>query len=801
MRRNLFSVVVLLAIGQTMVGQAVVGAEPKIESFGPCIVSTGETTTLQIVGEGLASLRDLVFYSPEVECVEIVSQDDFEAVVNVRAAEGASVGAVPFRLLTGDGFSNLRTLRITDFPVVNEPERESLNSPTALNPNQNVAIYGTLQQGEFDQYTIELESGETCAAVAEAVRLGGPLLDTVLKVYLPSGELLKVVDDTSLYRQDPALSFTAPQAGRYTIEIHETNYDGGDDSHYVLYLGDFTLPSLVYPAGGQAGESLVVRSTEASGDQSFSIPVPSQLDESWLSVRLGTEGRLSPTAVNLRVAPFGNVLESPANDSVAAVCGSVASVPIALNGILEIPGDVDYFAFEAEEGEHLRFEVFAESIGSPADTRISILDAAETVFSSNDDWGSHDSRLEFKPTTSGVYFLKVTDKLGNGSDMGVYRVEVTRVQPSVTPFLPRPDRLSQAGQSISVARGNRALASIAVHREMFDGDVSVRAEGVSEGIEFPKTTIAADQFWMPVVISADAKTKIGGSLLQLSASSGVDGVTGQFRQTVDLVSGTADTLFYGVTVDRLPLAVMESIPFTLELEQPQSALPSGGTFALKVRVQRAEGFDEPLTVSFPFLPPWVVCEPTLTISAQATEAEHVFNATFEAEERVWPLVAVAEVDVKGSKSDVSGLQGKKASSQLVEIQIAKSPVVGTFAPLATEQGQTLEATCALQFSGSVPADTTAVLEGLPNRVTAKQIQVKGSPRQIRFKLEVPPDAPVGTFDSLQCRLSGQLEGQPISYVVAAGTKLQIAEPGRLARGESGELLSPLEALRQTSKTK
>ena len=138
---------------------------------------------------------------------------------------------------------------------------------------------------------------------------------------------------------------------------------------------------------------------------------------------------------------------------------------------------------------------------------------------------------------------------------------------------------------------------------------------------------------------------------------------------------------------------------------------------------------------------------------------------------------------------------------MVEIQVAKSPVAGTFAPLATEQGQTLEATCALQFSGSVPADATAVLEGLPNRVTAKQIQVAGTPGMIKFELEVSPDAPVGTFDSLQCRLSGQLEGQPVSYVVAPGTKLQIAEPGRLARGDSGELLSPLEALRQTSKTK
>jgi len=48
---------------------------------------------------------------------------------------------------------------------------------------------------------------------------------------------------------------------------------------------------------------------------------------------------------------------------------------------------------------------------------------------------------------------------------------------------------------------------------------------------------------------------------------------------------------------------------------------------------------------------------------------------------------------------------------------------------------------------------------------------------------------------LQCRLQGTLSGQPVSFVVAVGTKLQIAAPGRLARSDSGELLSPLEALR------
>jgi len=773
--------------------------EPKIESLRPGVISVGETETFTIVGEGLASLYDIAFYAPGIVCEQVVSKSDFEAVVKVRVDQDSPAIAVPFRLLTSDGYSSLRTLRVVDLPVLVEPQRDTKESPVAITDSLGMAIYGTLEQGDYDRYAVSLQKGQVCTAIVEAVRLGGPLLDTVLKVYSPSGELIQTVDDSNLYRQDPVLSFVAKDVGDYVVEIHETNYGGSPDSHYLLYVGPFAKPSLVFPAGGPDGKMLSVRllDSEASGSDSFTIDRLSSDGSHWFPLRLTSGKVTTPTSIPLRVSPFENVLESEACASIDLAVKSPHELPIAFNGILEQTGEVDYYAFSAKPGSLVRLQVFAQSVGSTIDSKITVLDSQRRIVGTNDDWTSHDSQLDFMPGAEGTYILCVADKLQDGNPHGVYRVEATLVQPALTSFLPRADRLTQSGQTIAVPKGNRTLVNLAVQREHASGPAMIEVTNPPDGVTFPKVEVPSDCFWYPVVVSANDSAVIGGELssVRVSSSSDSSSVIGGFAQTVDLVAGSADTLFYGVTVDRLAIAVVDPLPFTLELEKPQAQLPGGGSIKLKVSVNRAPGFDAPIRVSFPFLPPWVVCEPTLIIPAGQSEASHEFAAGFEALPRTWPLVAVAEVDVKDASTDLISLQGRQVASQIVDLTIVSSPITGGFQPLAAEQGDALIAEFQFKTNGPVPDEMTATLEGLPNRVVVEPITVSSSGENAQFSLKVADDAPLGVFDSLQCRMQGTLAGQPVSFVVAVGTKLQIAAPGRLARSDSGELLSPLEALR------
>jgi hypothetical protein len=238
---------------------------------------------------------------------------------------------------------------------------------------------------------------------------------------------------------------------------------------------------------------------------------------------------------------------------------------------LQAQGDVDCYAFEAEEGHPLLIEAFANRIGSAADTLISVLDSDMQTISFNDDWGSHDSRIDFQPPRTGRYYLRVTDKLAAGAATAVYRVELSALEPNVTAFLPRPNRLSQQSQTISVPQGNRVLARMGVRRELVEGDVRMEFVDLPSGVKASSLIVPSDQYWMPVVLESKDTAAVGGQLagMEVFLESG-DEVAGGFGQIVDLVAESADQLFQSAQVTRIPVAVAPAIPFSIELETPKA---------------------------------------------------------------------------------------------------------------------------------------------------------------------------------------------------------------------------------------
>ena len=100
----------------------------------------------------------------------------------------------------------------------------------------------------------------------------------------------------------------------------------------------------------------------------------------------------------------------------------------------------------------------------------------------------------------------------------------------------------------------------------------------------------------------------------------------------------------------------------------------------------------------------------------------------------------------------------------------------------------------------MPPQMTATLEGLPNRVAASTAAVSAEDQKVSFLVKVEPTAPVGSFPSLVCRLTGAIAGQEVSYCVGRGAVLRIERAGALLIDDAGRALSPLEVLRK-SRTK
>ncbi len=816
-------------------------AEPSVESLSPRVLQRGVTSQVKFVGAGLTHCRELKFYSPGIQCSNLEVVDDYSVIAILKVDPDCKIAGHAFRLRSDEGFSELRTMHVSRFPVMIEPERKSVDEVIAISTkatdspqDQAVTIVGVLQDGDYDRYKVALKKGQRLTAEVEAIRLGGDLLDTVLTVTDPKGQVVAINDDGPLLHQDPNLSLLADVEGDYTVEVRESNYGGSATAQYSLHLGSFPAAAVAFPAGGQAGQATTVKLLTVADKLENSarmqlVVVPEDATEFQLFAT--DEFGTSATPIPFRVSTYPNVMEREPNDTLRDGANSVdagsssPSAPIAFNGILQKSDDFDYFPFQATKGESLRIEVFAYRVGSPVDPLLYLFNAAGQPLAQNDDNGSHDSCIEWTAPATGVYWIGIHDKLNRGWVDGVYRIELEQTEPSLTAFLPRPDRTSQRKQTISVPQGNRVIAKVGLLREGLDGiPAQLRFADLPPGVQASPVYVAPNEFWALAVLEANPDAPLAGTLSQVIPAVEKSGrsVTGSFRQVVDLIAESADRLYEATTVDRLAVAVTPAMPFSVDMLQPQTELPLGGTLDLVIRLNRTlpktddasptKQFTAPVKIEFPFLPDGCVSEPFVIIDGDKSEGVFRISASPDALVGEYKLAAVASVHLTNdrNRSARSGSKEKSNSSsenwfafkdreiatQLIDLKITTSPLTGDFQSMAVEQGGKLKVRCKLSKLGLIPEQLHCELEGLPNRIVAPAVNQASSADVVEFDVLVPNDAPLGVFSNIQCRLSGELQGSQVSFVVPSRTDLHVTEPGKLFRADDGRVLSPLEALRK-----
>ena len=789
-------------------------APPSVERIFPAAGQRGTTFPVTVFGAGLENAVEAMFYNSDITCERLEPESDNVLILHLTAAEKCSPGMYPFRIRSADGISELHVIGISRLPVVVEIEFNDA-SEDAQPLTVNNTVVGTIEAGDVDSFRVTLRKGDRISAEAEAMRSGGTMLDAVLNVLSPQGEWLASVDDTPLRRQDPIVSLSAPVDGDYIVQLHESSFEGNEASRYALHVGSFPAPQFVYPVGGPVGETVPVTfGGDASGPMAQNISLK-QKSHGTTQVFCEQNGQVAPTGLPFRVSQFANVLEQEPNATSSETAAPGSELPIALNGLIQEPGDKDCFRIRAEAGLKFDVEVFASRLGSPVDTLLEIRTPDGTVIAASDDGISHDSHVSVTFPTSAEYVVQVSDKRGNGGDGFFYRVEITPFEPKLTAFLSRPNRLSQERQAIAVPRGNRVVTFLACQRSGFSGDVHLAASGLPAGVHLPVTVIPSDRYWVPIVIEATSDAALTGALVNVEASALTEAgsVIGHFRQVVDLVAASADQLFQSAEVDRLAVAVVDEVPYSIALSTPATSLAPDGTLNLAVTATRADGFTAPLEISFPFLPPWVDGPDKVIIPSGQTSVNYTMHAWSKAIPRTWQICAEARpglapdaapdrtgMDERGGRR-TKPLSRMVVASNLMDLTIAHAPIAGSIEPVVAEQGKTREVSCALERRGELPEKLTAVLEGLPNRVTAGTVEVATSDNAIRFVVSPEDSCPIGTFPDLMVRLTGEVDGQNVSWLVGRGSVLRIELAGTLVTDQDGKPLSKLDVLRQQAKKK
>jgi hypothetical protein len=775
-------------------------ATPSIESLNPPIGSRGSTFEVVVRGSSLSQVSEVMVYKAGLRCQSLQMKGEDELVLEMAAEKDCSLEAYPIRLRSNEGFSELRTITVTPFPTVHEDVE---SSSQLVKPNRTVI--GKLERDDVDSFAIEMTKGQRLSGEVHAMRLGGALLDTKLTLIGPQGEVVLVSDDTPILNQDPCFSVLVESTGKYVIEISSSGGNADADSFYALHLGDFPRPQGLTPLGGPRDGATQVSlfqklPDEKDADQIEIDTVGASIGTQYFEVKLN--GISCPSKVPFRVGDFPNVVDQT----------KPASTPCAFHGDIAKTNEVDNFSFGVSRPGKYCVEVYASRLGSLLDAVVSVSNSQGEEIARGDDLDSHDPRLEFNAEPDEIYTISIRDKRNKAGELFHYRIEVSEPKAEVAIFLPRRDKLSQARQSIAVPTGNRVLAFFGLRRDVVDESLQLRFHDLPVGLRYQLGNEHADSFVQPVVFEANENVSLVGTLTRVDciAISKPDLPAAQFQQVVDLIAGPADAIFTPVTVDRLAVAITKPIPFSVELEQPTVSLPIDGTLELQVRVQRQKDFNAAIDVSIPQLPEWLDAPAKVQIPPGQDAGTLLVTARSNAKPMEWPLVVEASVGIaeaKLSMNDIGASAPRPTStpldfpvvcSSLRTLSISESPWRGSIAEVSAEQGQSLEINCPLSLKSTVPMRLSATLEGLPNRVTADTVTIDSSQTSVQFIVKFANDAPVGTFPNVVCRLSGELDGQSISYCVARDTKLVISGKGQSQKDEQGRPITPLDALRRRS---
>ena len=758
-----------LLVGSIMADLA--ASQPRLNLILPRGVQRGTEQKLRLIGERINEAQEILVYDAGIAVLKIEPVDANTIDVTVGIAADCRLGEHVVQVRTLRGLSEFRSVYVGALPLVDEVEpNTTLDAPQAI--GSNVTVQGTVTNEDVDYFVVEAKAGERISVEVEAVRLGCPLgtiFDPFVAILNAERFELAVCDDSALFNQDGFVSVIAPTDGKYTVMVREASYGGSDACRYRLHVGSFPRPTAVYPAGGTPGESAELTFLgDPSGPIKQAMTLPAA-DSFRPNLFLQTETGITPSPLPFRLSSLPNALEVEPNNAWPAE--PLLELPRGLNGIIQEPGDHDFFLINAKKDQVWEVDCFARRIGSGLDPVLHIFKAADkSTIAGNDDSRGHDAYLRFQVPEDGQYYIRVMDHLQRGQADFVYRLELTPVTPVLKLSIPRVDRYSQDLQTIAVPAGNRFATQLVASRENFGGEIELLQASLPPGIKMTAPKMLANLNTIPVLFEADPAAAPSGSLVDLRARlvSETQQLQGGFFNLADFANGEPNnTLYYGCEVNRLAMAVTKPAPFRVEIVTPRAPLVRDGTLNVKIRIVRDPGFEEPVNLQFPFRPPGVGTTNQITANKDQTEIDYPLNANGNAQLGTWPVYVLAGAGVEGGTCWVS--------SQLADLVIAEPFVRITAARTACDQGQMAQVICTLEQVAPFEGEATVNLVGLPPNTATTPVKFTKETAELVFQVTTNDQSPIGQHKGLLCQVVVPVQDDSAALSTGA-TELTINKP-------------------------
>ncbi len=332
------------------------------------------------------------------------------------------------------------------------------------------AVYGHTDAEQRDWFRFAAHHGQTIHFSCAAYALDSPV-DPVLTISDAAGHTVARADDER--DRDAQLAFIAPADGDYFVTVEDKLFTGSPTHIYRLCL---STEAEVIPLNRPAGAAEITGGKE--------------------------------------------VAESEPNDTAATA--QAIELPADIRGTF----DIDWFSFRAEAGHALWLEVCADRESAECDPVLVIYkvtrDAAGAEVSKQvaelDDqpdlptpprWqlGSRDPAGRFVPDETATYRVRLFDRFARHTS---YRLVIHEATPDFALFV-LPVSLANEDKKIflwqpNLRRGGSASFPVAAVRRGYDGEITLTAEGLPEGVTASGVVPAGAQTgWLVFQAAADAK--------------------------------------------------------------------------------------------------------------------------------------------------------------------------------------------------------------------------------------------------------------------------------------------------------
>ena len=670
-------------------------SKPELIRLTPLGITRGKRTRVHLYGTNLEAATVISLYRGQMIGALAASRDASGLYVDLTPSAEEERGPWEVSISAPTGDSARLKLWIDDLPQTRETRIPSLP----------IAAWGVLDTpGKSAEFTFTAKAGTTLIADLSGRSIGAAGAFT-LRLFDENGQVLRS-DENTTQSEDPWMAHTLTRSGLYRIRVSDATYGGSPQHFFRLSLGSFPFVTGIAPLLIPANRSSSIRLL------GFNLP-----DSGKITLKAGAPGDvlLPKPAIHYRTRRPRKLLAIEEHLLTATErLGAPLELPIPslVTGGFETPNDADDFQFQARSGKTYVVESQAAQLGSPADTRITVLTPEGKPIERLRLQAVRNSAITFRPATSDDTSIR----LENWEEMELNNLLWCGGE--VMKLFRAPEGPDSASVFYS-ANGRR--------RGWFDS--SPMSHPVDEPVYIVRPLPrgqAPEPNGLPVFAlyydnddNALRSPNLDSQLFFTAPSDGPYWI----RAT--------DSRNAGSPAHQYTLRLREASPdFKVELTDLPSSVASGSGHSFKVVAERVDGFDGDIRVDFDHVPDGWDLQSPLIIEAGHTAANGNLQARTNRLTDIqpnWSLVtgiASARIEGRFKVIRITTALKPKLQDQAPKLFVRLNPVNGAGNEVQIIPGGTTRARLSIIRNG-IDGVVSFSIENLPHGVIVENLGLNG----------------------------------------------------------------------------